>query len=246
MSYSTVVLADSPVSYWRLGEASASGSAAAVDSSGNGHTLTYQGAPVAGQVGALLGDADTAVSFAAAGAHIWNGGPPVGFSGAGACSWELWCKRSSAVGARASLLSAGYYHASGVAGFNLDLTPTQVIAEVRSPGVTEAAYTVAYADALWHQVVQTLTRGGTDVLKLYFDGVEVASTNRAVAGQSVQPVGFNFYVGTDQGFGTYAQATLDEIALYNVALSAGQVAAHYAAAAGAAGPGGISALFLGV
>src|SRR5438874_13602683 len=57
--YSAVVLADTPLGYWRLGESDAS--QPAKDASGNGYDGTYNGGVTVGQPGAINGDADTAV-----------------------------------------------------------------------------------------------------------------------------------------------------------------------------------------
>ena len=56
-AYSDAVLADSPVGYWRLGEASG----AFVDSSGNGNNGAAVGSPTYGETGALSADSDKAV-----------------------------------------------------------------------------------------------------------------------------------------------------------------------------------------
>src|SRR5438128_2699447 len=60
-AYSDAVLADTPVAYWRLGEAT--GSTIAVDQTANHNNGTYVGSPTLGQLGAINGDADTAVDF---------------------------------------------------------------------------------------------------------------------------------------------------------------------------------------
>ena len=59
-SYSSTVLADAPVAYWRLGE---SAGTAMVDSTANANSGTYQGGYTLGQPGAIAGDSDTAVTF---------------------------------------------------------------------------------------------------------------------------------------------------------------------------------------
>ncbi len=51
-SYSASVLADSPLAYWRLGEASGT---TAADASGNGRTGSYLNTPTLGAAGALAG-----------------------------------------------------------------------------------------------------------------------------------------------------------------------------------------------
>jgi hypothetical protein len=60
VSYSSEVLADSPLAYYRLGEASGT---TMTDSSGNGRDGTYPDAPTLGVSGLLTGDADTAANF---------------------------------------------------------------------------------------------------------------------------------------------------------------------------------------
>src|SRR5207248_8254630 len=59
-AYSTTVLADGPVAYWRLGETAGT---AIADSSGNGRTGTASGGVTLGVPGALTGDPNTAVAF---------------------------------------------------------------------------------------------------------------------------------------------------------------------------------------
>ncbi|NQU21797.1 MAG: PEP-CTERM sorting domain-containing protein [Candidatus Nealsonbacteria bacterium] len=59
-SYSEAVLADEPIGYWRLGEASGS---TAADASGHGLNGTYYGGVTRDQPGALVGDPDTAAAF---------------------------------------------------------------------------------------------------------------------------------------------------------------------------------------
>src|SRR5213593_2714324 len=59
-SYRASVLADHPVAYWRLNEATG---AVMADASGNGNDGTYAGAVTLGQPGALTSDGDTAVGF---------------------------------------------------------------------------------------------------------------------------------------------------------------------------------------
>ena len=56
--YSAAVLADNPVSYWRLGDSGDPG----LDEVG-GRNLTYEGSPIPGQPGAIAGDPNTATGF---------------------------------------------------------------------------------------------------------------------------------------------------------------------------------------
>ena len=59
-TYSSSVLADSPLAYWRLGESSGS---TAADASGNGRTGSFLNTPTLGTGGALTSDSNTAVGF---------------------------------------------------------------------------------------------------------------------------------------------------------------------------------------
>jgi len=63
-SYKASVLADHPVAYWRLDEATGTVMA---DATGNGHDGVYAGAFSLGQPGALASDDDLAVGFDPAG-----------------------------------------------------------------------------------------------------------------------------------------------------------------------------------
>jgi hypothetical protein len=58
--YAEVILADEPMSYWRLGEETGT---VAHDASGNGRDATYVGEPHLGRRGAIVSDPDTAVGF---------------------------------------------------------------------------------------------------------------------------------------------------------------------------------------
>src|SRR5687768_14662270 len=66
-AYSMTVLADAPVAYWRLGEASGP---FAFDATGHGHTGTYMMSPGLGTPGAIAGDSDTAVRFDGINDHV--------------------------------------------------------------------------------------------------------------------------------------------------------------------------------
>lgn len=59
-SYSAAVLADSPLAYWRMGDASGT---TATDSSGNGRHGTYAGSPTLGAASLVTGDADASVDL---------------------------------------------------------------------------------------------------------------------------------------------------------------------------------------
>src|SRR5437667_11365518 len=87
MSYSSTVLAKSPIRYYRLGESSGT---VATDSSSQAQNGTLTGGGITlGQTGLLTGDSDTAALFSGTAGYITV--PTTGFpSGAQAISLECW------------------------------------------------------------------------------------------------------------------------------------------------------------
>src|SRR6478609_8595556 len=83
--YSSTILSDSPLAYWRLGELSGS---SAADASGNAHTGTYTGSVALGLAGAVAGDNDAAAKFDGSSAYV---SLPV-FSTLATWSVEAWVK----------------------------------------------------------------------------------------------------------------------------------------------------------
>jgi len=87
--YRSLILADGPVAYWRLGEASGT---SAADETGNGHTGTYHGAATLGQSGLIAGDPTTSVllSYTSPG---WISAPAnAAFDLTGDFTLECWIK----------------------------------------------------------------------------------------------------------------------------------------------------------
>jgi uncharacterized repeat protein (TIGR01451 family) len=89
-------------------------------------------------------------------------------------------------------------------------------------------------DGNWHHLVAVRKGAGSDkVNRLYVDGVEVASADAVYPGgfsSATVPVTIGW-----MGSGFHFQGDLDEIAMYDEALSASEIAAHYAN--GIPGPG---------
>src|SRR5436305_11731311 len=83
-----VVLQDTPVGYWRLGESSPADPA--TDLSGSGHNGSYIGPVMVGQPGALIGDPDTGVQFASDQANYVLFGDIFDFDGHAPFSIEAW------------------------------------------------------------------------------------------------------------------------------------------------------------
>lgn len=232
MSYESEVLADSPLVYWRLGEASGT---TAADDSGNGHTATYKNGPTLGVTGLLSGDPDTAVLFNGASDQSADGDDtPVGIgtlaSFAIECLFDVPASGVGQIGTLADPAGLGadlieLYYDTGVVSFDFQGTPSY------SPSATAALTGV-------HHLVGVYD--GSDVL-LYVDGA-LADSQAYINAGARQTVANAFAAANYPGIGTGgATGTLDEVAFYDHALSSARIAAHYAASVGPSTPQILSA-----
>ena len=223
-TYSQVVLADSPLAYWRLGE----GSGTLADDLVGSQNGTYVNTPTLGVAGAS-GDGNTAVRLA----------PPddeyVNVSSLHAApsnlSIELWVNSNGNPNSGVGL--AGWWDADdNRAQIYWPSTTELRIGIQNGPGTTSPLIVTgltALANANWHHVVAT--QDGTST-RLYVDGVLVGGPlARTWTGSTFTD---NFRVGQYAGTsGSAANASVDEVAVYNRALTAAEVAEHYAARNGA-------------
>lgn len=218
MSYSAEVLADSPIAYWRLGEPSGT---AAVDDAGSTDG-EYINTPTLAVAGAIS-DGDTAVHLTAANSeYVLVAGLTTAPS---PLSIELWLNPEGSSLSDAGL--AGWRDSATLKAFlycNFD-TLEFIIASSGGAGISVSGLS-ELSDSDWHHIVGTFD--GTDA-RLYLDGVLVAGpTAKTFVGGTFDAFRIGQYgPGT---IGTYPTASLDEVAVYDTALSAARVAAHYAAA----------------
>ena len=213
--YAAEIMADGPVAYYRMGEASG----AAQDSTANGnHTNAPVGTPTYGRPG-ISGDGNQAISLPGTGGSRF-GVFPVSVSLQtvnDVFTLEAWVKLS-ALGQIHGLISMG------VGGAYMRVNSNNKLQLVRSftLGMEESTVTL---DTGWHHVVVTKS-GATH--KLYIDGVDRTGTATGDSTCVTDP-SRGVTLGSDDGGGEVANAVLDELAIYPTALSAARVAAHYAA-----------------
>jgi hypothetical protein len=198
------------VSYWRLGEASAS--AAACDSFG-ANAGSYAGGVAPKQVGALNGDPDTAVGLDGSSGRVsvpHTSSLDLGDS----FSVEAWVKRGNA--------STPNYQAIVSQGANSWMlawySSNRLV--LRQASVGDLVYsTRSITDTSWHHVAAT--KSGSSV-HLYIDGADATGTvsNKTMANNTVA-----LSIGQSNG-GSYLNGTVDEVALYRGALSAATIANH--------------------
>lgn len=220
MTYSSEVLADSPLAYYRLGEASGS---TLVDSSGNGRDGTYVVAPTLGVAGALTGDADTAADFQ---------GPTTGghatvttgtWMDAAAITVEAWIKYDSTT---ANGYIADRDNNGSARDWRLFINNTTGRLDFTVWNSGGTAYTLNPTTALTinttYHVVGTFD--GTNI-KLYVDGVQIGT---AACTGNVRTTAQKICIGSfNESTSNRFNGVLDEVAYYGTALSAARVLAHY-------------------
>lgn len=244
--YSARVLADSPLLYYRLGDANGSGTV--IDSSGNGHGGAANGGVTLGQMGALPGDPDTSASFDGSTGVVNSGTQVLSPSS----TIEAWIRPTRSQGCFGSGCSDGQEAIAGTGG-SFQLTFGRVPSTVRvwlwpldNSGwqALDAATTVplnqwTYVAATWDATTQQLS--------IYINGALSASRSLPGVSSSRQPgTSFNFTVGGFSPGEQSYQGGIDEVAYYGSALSPGQILAHYRAAATLVIPtsGTVTTLFL--
>ena len=213
-AYVDSVLTDSPVGYWRLGDAA--GATTALDWTGNGNTAAVAGGVTFGVAGNLA-DLDTAAQFnGSTGTASATG---IGFANQ-SFTVEAWARRNSSgtddhiLGQGTGALRQGLhfgFRASNVftCGFWQDNLNT----------------VATYTDTNWHHWACTYD-ASTNARAIYRDGTLVASDT---AGGDYAGSGA-ITLGIAPPAGSYFDGTIDEAVVYPAALSGTRVLAHYNAA----------------
>ena len=228
-SYFASVVADHPISYWRLGETS--GTIAGDITVAN--PGTYNGPPTLGAPSLVGTDqVDHAVGF-----NGTNNDVRVGQSGSldlsTAITLEAFIKPSSLppAGSFRSIVAKTGAYALALNGPTLELTILQLGVNRR---LMAPAGTIA-AGGTYHVVG---TYDGTTE-RLYVNGRQVASS--ALTGAADVTIS-GVRIGSWDGAQQFFAGTIDEAAIYNKTLSAAQVAAHFSAAQTPLGaPSGLAA-----
>jgi hypothetical protein len=214
--YASAVLADGPIAYWRLGEASGT---TAVDSSGQAHMGTYLGGVTLGVPAALVGDTDTAARFNGSNGMVQvPDSAPLRLNG----SWsiEFWAKQVSYMNTYPGILSKGTdpTKASGYGIWSDSNGALWFMRANKVSGSGNGALTTAY-----RYFVLTYD-APSKKMRWYVNGALATTTTASLPTNSgTQPLQLG------QGAGLFGNNDLDEVALYGAALSSTQVATHYAA-----------------
>lgn len=216
MAYRDTILADSPVDYYEFE------SATGTDSGSGNRTLTLSGGITTGVAG-MIGNGWT---FDGVNDSASMGTFPTLTN---AFTFEAWVKPNLAgVNDTPTIIrrDGTDIHLLRVRGSALGVNPGQ--AEVYADGLTlvsGSSYRVD--DGNWHHIVYTQSGNSA---RLYVDGIERASgtTTQSTFNMGTGPG----YIGSANGTGEFFKGTMDEVAIYNTALSAQKVADHYSAGSG--------------
>jgi hypothetical protein len=243
--YRAVVLADHPIVYWRMGTPDSD--LRIVDETGRGNYLQLAG-NVVSVPGGIAGDPNTAIGFdgvSAVGRAIDRSALDFhSDAGAEPFTLEAWLNHAPASGGNGSQQQMIFSNVEGVGagfiGYQLyGFTPAdggpgllrlQTERDVLSGIPTECA-TAALPDGVWTHVVFVYT---VNSQALYIDNQQVTCPGdpRVFDPRTSGEFDVAFWAQSD-----YFAGALDELALYDHALSPGQVAAHYHAGT-ALGDGG--------
>ncbi|WP_315914149.1 PKD domain-containing protein [Arthrobacter sp. lap29] len=228
--YVSGVLNDNPSLFWPLGGTAATAAADWVGGN-DGKVGTGVGTTPAGG-GAIAGDTAPASTFDGTANGVIGSTSTVAANPA--FSTELWFKTTTTSGGKLM----GYGSSNSGTSSNYDRHVYMLNTGALSFGVyTGATKTVtsakAYNDGAWHHIVATQGSAG---MVLYVDGQVVGSDAQTTTAQSF--LGYWRVGGDTLGnwpnapTSNYFNGTLDNFAVYNSALSAAQVASHYALGTG--------------
>lgn len=217
MSYESVALEDSPKLYLRFGESEGT---EAKDSSGNSLAGIYKNSPTLKVAGAIVKDSNTAITLNGTNQYISRAHNSL-LNVGDVFTFEVWVKRSENGRQDVIVYKEGTPKTAKFA-----ITTTNKL-QLRVPGVKTIVESTSEvkADGFWHHLV--VTKNGATV-KLYADGVDVTGT---VTNETCGNNEGTITIGSENGVEEFFKGSIDEFAIYSVALSKARIEAHFAAGA---------------
>ncbi|HEU5348993.1 MAG TPA: LamG-like jellyroll fold domain-containing protein [Ktedonobacterales bacterium] len=225
-TYSFTVLADGPVSYWRLGEQSGT---TAFDSGMGANNGTFTGGYTPGVAGAISSDTNTAVGFNGATGYV-SVPDNANLDITGDLTIEVWAKPGLLNGTTQTVLQKGTNASSAGTGwqYRISINSANHWKGIIFVGTTSYEI-IDNADTLstsrWDHLV--LVRSGS-TLTFYVNGQSVG--NIAVSGPTNTTTGMLAF-GRAGGYSNYyLNGSVDEVAIYSTALTASQIQNHFTVA----------------
>jgi hypothetical protein len=217
-TYAQTVMSDHPLSYWRFGEASGT---TANDSSGTTNGA-YLGGYTLGATGAIANDSNTAASFDGTSGYV-SMGAAFNFADLASMSIELWVKPAPADGNYRRVVSKETMDGNGREGFLMAYEGSNNLSFERFQSGAETAVGGSIAPNVYSYVVGTFD--GTTMI-LYVNGAVVQSSP---APQAIASFTDSFAIATysTQMAADCIHGTIDEVAVYDHALTLTRIQAHY-------------------
>jgi hypothetical protein len=224
-SYRDVILADNPIMYWRLGEA---GGKIAYDETANHRDATYMHQPTHGLDGAIANDPNTSVRFN--GFCQWVGWIPTS-SYSGEFTVEAWVREE-----KVFPIETFFNTRAATSDFSFDFKFDELAEkEIRfdigdgTQWLSTSALPFNFQPHVWYYVAAVVTTNGATY---YVDGSALGSVT-----YNGTPLLFDAIHKVEIGFDTGLRmegfhGAIDEVAVYDYALTADQIAAHYATGTG--------------
>jgi hypothetical protein len=226
-TYAEVILADGPVAYWRLGDADGT----AVEEV-NGLDGTYLGPVTHGVPGAIASDGDAASDFDFDGTHLQarvQCPPDLDFAGASPFSLEAWVKPRFVDGDHRRIFDKSQ---AAMQGYQLHFGGA-------THGITFYRYRDGIANYLTYNnndMSSALTLDQYTHVVATYDGTAMRLFLNGSEKVSVVPPALDLLdttiplmIGSPPNGNFSFPGAIDEAAIYDIALTAAQVAAHYAA-----------------
>lgn len=225
-NYRDVIMADNPIMYWRLGERTGS---LAYDESVMHRDAIYVGNPTHGMPGAIIEDADTATGFNGHNQYVtWN--PTTSVSGT--FTVEAWVKEKKLYQTQTFFntrsTTADYSFDLRFELVTLNFVQKQIHIDIGDGRRWLAAGGVPFdfKATVWYHVAVVVTPTGA---VYYVDGVKIGS-----ASYTGTPLLCDFAHKVEIGANTASgwiinqvQSVIDEVAIYDYALTADQISAHH-------------------
>jgi hypothetical protein len=219
-SYEATIAGDGPEAWWRLDEPA--GATTLTDAMGR-HDGVYKGGVTLAAAGVLAGDTNTAATF-----DGFSGYAEVPFSKAlntTNFTVECWVRANSVA---AALCPVASFTQPPGRGYLLQKSADGLWYYIFGDGVDSAVLVVSGSDAIYGKWTHlALTFDGINFTG-YVNGVLDSLANPPIVPNNVAPL----RIGLDQtgnGWNDYWNGDIDEVAFYQKALTADQIAAHYAA-----------------
>lgn len=220
-TYQQTILADVPLGYWRLEETSGT---TASDLGSLAHNGTLNGGITLAQTGAIGNDPNTGMTFDGSTGYF---ALPSGLSlnGSSAFTIECWCLPNATFATSGRLVASDDVNVNHK-GFALTAQPNcnGINFEVGN-GTTDflANTATVLSSTAYSHVVGVWD--GTNIF-IYLNGTSAASAAAAI---TLANAGFSLNIGRSPTNANYFPGAIDEVAIYNYALSATQISNHYSA-----------------